>query len=103
MRLIYNTTFHVEDNIASGLIKAIREFYIPYVKAKGLCSDILFTRVIVHEEEGKSFSLQLIFPSEENYATFIDLYKDRLLGILVELFGQKLLHFCTTLEEIVEG
>ena len=100
MRLVYNTTFHVDDEIAAGLIKSIKEFYIPYVKAKGLCCDILFTRVIVHEEEGRSFSLQLVFPSEEDDAIFIDIYKDKLLGVLIELFGQNLLHFSTTLEEI---
>lgn len=102
MRLIYNTTFHVGDDIELGFIKTIQDVYIPYVKDKDICSDIFFTRIMVHEEEGKSFSLQLVFSSEEKYATFIDFYKDKLLSVLVELFGQKLLHFCTTLEEIVE-
>lgn len=100
MRLVYNTTFHVEIEIAEKLIQSIKEFYIPYVKKKGLCCDILFTRIILHEEEGLSFSLQLVFPSEKNYAIFIDIYKDKLLGILIELFGQNLLHFSTILEEI---
>ena len=35
MRLVYNTTFHVDDEIAAGLIKSIKEFYIPYIKGKG--------------------------------------------------------------------
>lgn len=100
MRLVYNTTFHVNTEIAEKLIQSIKEFYIPYVKTKGLCCDILFTRIIGHDEEERSFSLQLIFPSEEGYAIFIDIYKNKLLGVLIELFGQNLLYFSSTLKEI---
>ena len=75
MRFIYNTTFSIDENI-------------------------LFTRVMIREGEGLSLSLQLIFPSAEEYNIFIENYKDKLLHMLVDVFGVDLLYFSTTLEEI---
>ena len=81
MRFIYNTTFSINENIAEEFIQVIRGGYIAYLKGKNLCNDILFTRVLIREGEGLSLSLQLIFPS----------------GVV---FGEDLLYFSTTLEEI---
>ncbi len=100
MRFIYNTTFHVEEEIEGAFRKAIHEFYIPFVKTKGVCCDVLFTRILVNEEDGKSFSLQLVFSVANDYAVFMELYKEKLLGVLTEMFGEKMLHFSTTLEEV---
>ena len=100
MRFIYNTTFSIDENIAEEFIQVIRGGYIAYLKGKNLCNDILFTRVMIREGEGLSLSLQLIFPSAEEYSIFIENYKDRLLHMLVDVFGEDLLYFSTTLEEI---
>ncbi len=100
MRFIYNTTFSLDENIAEEFIQVIREDYITYLQDTNLCSDILFTRVMVREEEGLSLSLQLIFPSAMEYTNFIEIYKDKLLYILINAFGENLLYFSTTLEEI---
>ena len=100
MRFIYNTTFSIDENIAEEFIQVIRGGYIAYLKGKNLCNDILFTRVMIREGEGLSLSLQLIFPSAEEYTIFIENYKVRLLHMLVDVFGENLLYFSTTLEEI---
>ena len=55
---------------------------------------------MIREGEGLSLSLQLIFPSAEEYNIFIENYKDKLLHMLVDVFGEDLLYFSTTLEEI---
>ena len=83
MRFIYNTTFSIDENIAEEFIQVIRGGYIAY-----------------REGEGLSLSLQLIFPSAEEYNIFIENYKDKLLHMLVDVFGEDLLYFSTTLEEI---
>ena len=101
MRFIYNTTFSIDENIAEEFIQVIRGGYIAYLKGKNLCNDILFTRVMIREGEDLSLSLQLIFPSAEEYSIFIENYKDKLLHMLVDVFGEDLLYFSTTLEEIV--
>lgn len=100
MRFIHNTTFNIEEEIEGAFRKAIREFYIPLLKNKEICSDILFTKIRINEENGKSFSLQLVFPAAEDYALFMEVYKDKMLGALTEIFGEKMLHFSTTLEEV---
>ena len=82
MRFIYNTTFSIDENIAEEFIQVIRGGYIAYLKGKNLCNDILFTRVMIREGEGLSLSLQLIFPSAEEYSIFIENYKDRLLHMM---------------------
>ena len=100
MPYIYNTTISIDDNISKKIRQDIRGGYIAYLKGKNLCNDILFTRVMIREGEGLSLSLQLIFPSAEEYNIFIENYKDKLLHMLVDVFGEDLLYFSTTLEEI---
>lgn len=80
MRFIYNTTFSIDENIAEEFIQVIRGGYIAYLKGKNLCNDILFTRVMIREGEGLSLSLQLIFPSAEEYTIFIENYKDQVIA-----------------------
>lgn len=99
MRFIYNTTFHIENEIEEDFKRAIRKIYIPCVEEGELCSDIFFTRVWVDAEEGQTFSLLLVFDYPEHYGTFARLYKKKLLMELTNLFGQKVLHFSTTMEE----
>ena len=74
MRFIYNTTFSIDENIAEEFIQVVQGGYIAYLKSKNLCNDILFTRVMIREGEGLSLSLQLIFPSAEEYTIFIEVY-----------------------------
>ncbi len=100
MRFIYNTTFSIDENIAEEFIQVVRGGYIAYLKSKKLCNDILFTRVMIREGEGISLSLQLVFPSAKEYSIFIETYKDKLLKMLIDLFGENLLYFSTTLEEV---
>ena len=94
MRLVYNTTFHVDDEIAAGLIKSIKILY-------PLCQSKRFMlRYTVHTRELSSTKKKAA-PSPSNSCSprkkttpFHDIYKDKLLGVLIELFRTKSL--CTS-------
>ena len=100
MRYIYNTTFHVEDNIETSWINWMQYHHLPVIREKGLCSDILLTRIKAQEPQGKSFSLQLVFPTEKEYQIFLERHHEDLLKKLLDQFGRQVLYFSTLLEEV---
>ncbi|MCR9012596.1 MULTISPECIES: DUF4286 family protein [Gabonibacter] len=100
MRYVYNTTFHVENDTEASLINWMQNHHLPAIREKGLCSDILFTRIKTQEPQGKSFSLQLIFPAEKDYQAFLEKHQEELLKKLLDQFDQQVLYFSTLLEEI---
>lgn len=71
MRIIYNTTFMVNEDIANEWSSFMKESYIGDLSKTGRCSDILFTRVSIDQPDSKTFSLQLFFKSETELNDFI--------------------------------
>lgn len=102
MRYIFNTTFLVEYEIETRWIQAMQNHHLPFLKNKELCSDIIFTRIKgEYTREGKSFSLQLVFPTKENLDIYLENHWEKLIKSMEEdQFGQQILHFSTLLEEI---
>ena len=100
MRYIYNTTFHLEEHIEPNWIEWMQKHYIPSVRKQNLCSDLLFTRIRIEEPHVKSYSLQLIFPTEENFLIFKEKYQQDLTQDLLDRFNKQVLYFSTLLEEL---
>lgn len=74
--------------------------YIPELDALNLCRDVLFSRVLVQEESGVSFSLQLVFGSEADYRFYIDRHLKKAMEALQRSLGECFLYFSTTLQEV---
>lgn len=70
MRLIFNTTFIVNEEIEQEWICFVRRHYIGYLRTHRLASDILFTKVSIDQPEGRTYSLQLVFTSAETLEEF---------------------------------
>ncbi len=57
--LIYNTTYHVEEELDRNFLIWIRECYIPEVKKQGMLEAPRLARLLSHQEDGGiSYALQ---------------------------------------------
>ena len=56
--LIYNTTFHVDDDIHENFLIWIKECYISEVLKQGILKSPRFCRILNHRDEGECYSLQ---------------------------------------------
>ena len=56
MRIIFNTTFIVNESIETEWISFIRKYYLAYLRQNRLTQDILFTKVSIDQPEGKTYS-----------------------------------------------
>lgn len=100
MRFVYNTTFHLPDSMENIFKEHIQKYTLPYLREEGVDFESLFTRVHVKQEEGRAFSLQLIFPTEKEYNKFLNQYRDDIFEDLHIRHGNQVLYFNTLLEEI---
>lgn len=100
MRTIYNTTFIVNEEIETEWIEFMRRHYLPALQQQQLCDDILFTKVSIDQPEGKTYSLQMIFNSEERLQHFTDHFLAALEEQINCRYANQYLCFSSTLTEI---
>ena len=102
MRYILNTTFHLDASIEKAWVVFLTKEQFPLLKTENLCSDILFTRVRVEEEEeSPAYSLQLVFETKNQYHCFRERHHEPFLKTLASCFPGRFVYFCTTLEEVL--
>ena len=56
--LIYNITYHVEDEVHENFLIWLQESYIQEVKKDGVLQSPRLCRLLSHHEEGTCYSLQ---------------------------------------------
>ena len=97
MRIIYNTSFIIDEDIETAWIGFIRKNYISVLQTNRLCEDIIFTKVSI---EGKTYSLQLVFDSEEQQNHFLDEWLPDIEKKIIQIFSNRYLCFSSILTEI---
>lgn len=100
MRIIYNTSFIVDEAIETEWIGFIQKHYIRPLLSEGLCEDIIFTKVSIDQPEGKTYSLQLIFSDEQRQQDFIQTHLPALEERLIKHYNGKYVCFSSILSEI---
>lgn len=100
MRIIYNTSFIIDEDIETAWIGFIRKNYISVLQANRLCEDIIFTKVSIDQPEGKTYSLQLVFNSEEQQNHFLDEWLPDIEKKIIQIFSNRYLCFSSILTEI---
>ena len=100
MRTIYNTSFIVNDDIEHEWIHFIREHYVAILSDKKLCQDIIFTKVSIDQGEGKTYSLQLIFESEDQQNHFLDHLLPQIEEKIIHKYANRYVCFSSVLTEI---
>lgn len=100
MRIIYNTSFIIDEEIETEWIGFIRNNYISVLQTNRLCEDIIFTKVSVDQPEGKTFSLQLVFHSEEQQNHFTNEWLPAIEDRIAQFFSNRYVCFSSILTEI---
>lgn len=100
MRIIYNTSFIINEEIEDKWIHFIRENYISVIHQHKLCQDVIFTKVSIDQPEGKTYSLQLIFGTQEQQNHFLDHWLPEIEDKIIRHFPNQYVHFSSILTEI---
>lgn len=103
MRIVFNTTFIVDETIEEEWISFIQKHYILYLRQNKLTQDILFTKVSIDQPEGKTYSLQLIFGSPEALNHFVQVHLPVVQEKINGKYKNYYLCFSSTLTEIGEA
>jgi len=99
--IIFNTTFHVEDDINDDYIRFMKEVYIPEAAQSGFMHQPRFARIHAqHEESGTSYSLQFMVKNMDTLNHWFSTQGQQLQTLLSSRFGNKAAGFVTLLEEI---
>jgi hypothetical protein len=99
--IIFNTTFHVEDEVCDDYIRFIKETYVIRAVNSGFLHEPRFARIHAqHEESGTSYSLQFKVKNVDTLNHWYATEGEILQKELTARFGNKALGFVTLLEEI---
>ena len=99
--IIFNTTYHVDDEIHDDYLGYIRETFIPQALESGFLYEARLARIVAqHNEPGTSYSLQFRVKNSDTLRLWLNTGGDALNKDLVARFGNKIAGFVTLLEEI---
>ena len=100
MRIIFNTSFIIEEKIEDEWINFIRKDYIAKLKDEQICDDIIFTKVSIDQPDGKTYSLQLVFSTQESMNHFLDNQLTSVEEKMVRQYANRYVCFSSILTEI---
>lgn len=99
--LIFNTTFHVEDEVKEKYLTFLKETYIPESINSGFLHQPRFASIHVqHELNGSSYSLQFCVKNIDTLNYWLSQGGQVLEEKMTQMFGQKVLRFVTLMDEI---
>lgn len=99
--IIFNTTFHVEDEAKEDYLHFMKDVYITRAANSGFLHEPRFARIHPqHEESGTSYSLQFKVKNVDTLNHWYATEGEALQKELTARFGNKALGFVTLLEEI---
>jgi hypothetical protein len=95
---LYNVTVNIDDSAHAEWKNWMLETHIPEVLATGQFVDCRFTRVLVEEESGTTYSIQYRFEALEDFQLYQELYAPALRQQSDAKFGSQQVAFRTLLE-----
>lgn len=99
--IIYNTTFHIENDILEECLHYFRENYLPKAVSSGFLQHPCLRRILnTPSEEGSSYCVQFHVKNMDTLNYWIQSEGAGLQKELVDHFGNKVVGFTTLLEEI---
>lgn len=99
--IIYNTTYHVADEVQAEFIAWLRSEYVPRATAERLLLVPQLTRIIGSERDGgASFALQFRAMSVNSLEIWHHNTGNELAKDLTRRFGNKVVGFSTLMEKL---
>lgn len=100
MRIIYNTSFIIEEAIETAWIDFMRKNYLAVLQQNQLCEDLIFTKVSIDQPDGKTYSLQIVFKNEAQQLEFLENWLPAIEEKLIRQYANRYLCFSSLLTEI---
>ncbi len=100
MRIIYNTSFIVQEEIEREWTEFIKRHYLAVIEEHRLCQGTIFTKVSIDQPNGKTYSLQLIFNTEEQQNHFLENWLPQLEEKIIQNYANRYVCFSSVLTEI---
>lgn len=99
--IIYNTTFHVEENVHDMFLFFIRDKFVPQAIGSGLLFDARLSHIYKqHDDNGSSYSLQFRVKDIETLNQWVTSTEQVIQAEIVKSFGHKVAGFVTLMEEV---
>lgn len=99
--IVYNTTYHVDDEVLQDFIDYIKNVHVKAVVSTNLLTHPQFSLVHAqHEENGTSYALQFHVENLEILEDWFIKHGQDLQANLNNKFGSKVCGFMTLLEQI---
>ncbi len=98
--IVYNVTVKVDNSVHEDWLVWMKETHIPDVMKTGLFTANNILKVLVDDEDGKTFSIQYSTTSWENLKEYQDNHAPRLQKEHNDKYSGKFVAFRTLLEEV---
>lgn len=95
---IVNLTVNVDNAYTLPWITWAREDFFPFLKQWPFVQDIVFTRVISREEDGNTYSIQVVLTNQQGVAYFERDCMSYFNNMASNQFSGKIVFFKTLLE-----
>lgn len=99
--IIYNVTINIDDDVREDWLKWMRDVHILEVMATGYFLENRFSKVLVEEQQGTTYSIQYLTKSMVDLEEYQQNHAPRLQADHQEKYGGKFVAF-RTLMEVVE-
>tara|TARA_B110000305_G_scaffold200411_1_gene227607 strand:+ start:279 stop:593 length:315 start_codon:yes stop_codon:yes gene_type:complete len=98
--ILYNVTISIDTNVEEEWLQWMKEVHIPDVMNTGLFIDNKICRIHAEEEGGKSYSIQYLAKSWNEYNQYKDTFSQKLQQEHTLKFSGKFAAFRTILEVV---
>lgn len=100
---IYNVTVNIEDSVHEEWLTWMRNEHIPEVMKTGLFEEYRFSRVMVDEESGITYSVQYLVKDLETLKLYNEMYAPALQNEHRNRYEGKFVAFRTVMEIVHRG
>lgn len=98
--LIYNTTYHVEDEVHENFLIWIKECLIPEMEKSAVLKSPRLCRLLSHQDDGTSYSLQWEVENSTVLHRWHTEEGQKLNQEIIRIFKDKVVGFPTLMEVI---
>jgi len=98
--ILYNVTVSIDTNVENEWLQWMKEVHIPDVMNTGLFIDNKICRIHAEEEGGKSYSIQYLAKSWDEYNQYQDIHAPKLQQEHTLKYSGKFAAFRTILEVV---
>ncbi|MDR0430114.1 MAG: DUF4286 family protein [Tannerellaceae bacterium] len=98
--IVYNTTFHIDNDILDATLSYLKKTYIPKAIESGLLHSPCLHKVLHTADNGENYAIQFRTKNIDTLNYWLEKEGKTLHQSLLNLFGSKIAGFTTLLEEI---